>query len=267
MARFCINTPVFQSVDWIDRCLESIRSQTVTDFRCAVMDDHSTDGTFERARARVKGDDRFLVMQPAQKNFSLGNRLEGIRRVSEDPEDIVVIVDGDDWLMHDRVLERLQTVYADPDVWLTYGSHQRWKGRLRERWGLKKKRGIARPYPDAIAERRLFRYYPFCASHLRTFKRFLWDAIRDEDLRDEDGAYFKYTEDEVTMLPMLDMAGRRHIRYLHEMLYVYNHANPMSDERIHSDAQVLTAALVRARPPYPALDRGQATSGGAAATA
>ncbi len=41
------------------------------------------------------------------------------------PEEIVVLVDGDDFLAHAEVLTRLNTIYQDPDVWLTLNQFAR----------------------------------------------------------------------------------------------------------------------------------------------
>lgn len=250
---FCIVTPTFRAAPWIQRCLHSIQRQTVKDFRCVVRDDRSDDDTLARAQEAVAGDERFLVVRSETRLYPLGNILTGIRQISDDPEDVIVTVDGDDWLRHRRVLERVRDVYASPDVWLTYGSHQRWKNKLLHRLGWTVRRGIAAPYPEDVASRRAYRSHTFLASHLRTFKRFLFDAIRDEDLRDADGHYYRRAGDVAHMVPMLEMAGPEHVRYLDELLYVYNNSNPISEHRIDAETQVDTAGEIAAKPPYEPL--------------
>ena len=220
-----------------------------------VIDDQSSDKTFEIARAVVAGDDRFIVERAEPKGYALGNRVRIGKRIATDPEDVHVVVDGDDWLAHDRVLETLDRVYADPDVWITWGSHQYWKDKILHRLGIRKARGNAFPYPDVIAENRLYRYHLFFATHLRTYKRFLYDAIRDEDLRDEDGEYYKYAGDVADMIPMLEMAGPRHSRFLEDVLYVYNGANALSDFRVNLDGQMLLNARIRSKPRYEPMER------------
>ncbi len=253
MPAFRIVVPVRNAEAWVSRCLRSIRRQTVRDFRCIVLDDVSTDGTLERARAAVAGDDRFVVAAAPTRRYSVENVAIGIREIARAPDDVIVHVDGDDWLRHRRVLAVLARVYADDGVWVTYGSHQRWKGSLRDRLGLRCKRGIARPYPPEVLDEGRVRAHPWSASHLRTFRRFLWDAIRPEDLRDEDGQWFRTVGDLVTMFPALEMAGSAHAVYLHEMLYVYNTSNPLNEHRVAAEAQQRGDALVRRRPAYARL--------------
>lgn len=251
---FCIVTPVFRARRWVRRCLRSIQAQTV-DFRCVVRDDKSDDGTFELARATVAGDSRFFVERSEERLYPLGNIVAGIRRIAHDPDDIIVTVDGDDWLRHDQVLERLRDVYASPDVWLTYGSHQRWKNKLLHRIGWTVRRGIAAPYPEAVGARRAYREHEYLASHLRTFKRFLFDAIDDADLRDDDGIYFRAAGDVAHMVPMLELAGPEHIRFLDELLYVYNNSNPISEHRVVEDLQRSVAEVIASKPRYEPLLR------------
>lgn len=253
MPAFRIVVPVRNAEAWITRCLRSIRSQTVRDFRCIVLDDVSEDRTLERARAAVAGDPRFVVGAAPSRRYALQNIAAGIRAIAHDPTDVIVHVDGDDWLRHRRVLAVLARVYADDGIWVTYGSHQRWKGSLRDRLGLRHKRGIAHPYPPEVLDGGGVRAHPWSASHLRTFRRFLWDAIRPEDLLDEDGGWFRTVSDLVTMFPALEMAGSAHARYLHEMLYVYNTSNPSNDHRMVPDDQQRADRLVRSRPAYPRL--------------
>ena len=250
--RFCIVTPVFRAAPWIRRCLRSIQAQTI-DFRCIVRDDQSDDGTYELARDHVAGDARFVVERSESRMYALGNMVAGIRKIAHDPEDVVVSVDGDDWLRHRHVLERLREVYASPDVWMTYGSHQRWKNKLLHRIGWKVRRGIAAPYPPDVVARRGYRGHKYLASHLRTFKRFLFDAIDDADMRDENGRYFATACDVVHMIPMLEMAGPDHVRYLDELLYVYNNSNPINEHRVARDQQLSVEAIVAGRAPYAPL--------------
>jgi hypothetical protein len=249
--RFRFVVPVRNAQDWIGRSLASIRRQRRRDFTCLVLDDASTDATVSRAREAVGTDERFRVETSPERRFALGNLVHGIPRVSDDPEDVIVLVDGDDWLAHDRVLDVLAEAYARDRTWMTYGSHIRWKGGWRDRLGIRRKRGIAAPIPPGAAPRSL----PWTASHLRTFKRFLWDALRDGDLRDDTGGYFRCCYDMAITFPMLEMAGDAHAVYVQDVLYVYNHANPGSVHRVAEPDQILNACRIRLRPAYAPLAR------------
>lgn len=64
-------------------------------------------------------------------------------------------------------------------------------------------------------------------SHMRTFKAFLFRAIREEDFM-FNGEYFKAACDIVHGIPMLEMAGSEHYYYLNEVTYLYRWHNRQS---------------------------------------
>ena len=259
--QFAVVCAAYKCEDWVLRCLRSIRSQSYAHFRCVLIDDHSPDATYSRARAEVAGDERFTVLQNPERLSTLPNLLTATRMAASTPDDVVVVVDADDCLAHADALSHLAAIYADPAVWLTYGSCEFANRPLKARLLGRTVRGKAAPYPPAVRERNLYRYHPgpYLASHLRSYRKFLWDAIHDEDLRDEDGSYFRTGADIVTMWPMLEMATDRHIRYVDEILYTYNNDHALSDNRqtakwTDSD-QFRVNVMVRARKPYPPLQR------------
>ncbi len=260
--RFAVVCPAFSCAPWVVRSLHSIQQQSHRNFRCVLIDDLSPDKSFDLARAAIAGDPRFTVLRNEVRQYPLANIVRGTKLAAENPDDVVVIVDADDWLKHDRVLERIAGIYSDPSVWLTYGSCELVRRPLRARLLRRTVRGRAAPYPDIVRQRNLYRYQPgyFLATHLRTYRRFLWDGLRDEDLRDEDGVYYKAAGDAVTMWPLLEMATDRHIRYVSDILYVYNNNHPLS-ENLQSASwtdsdQFRINVTVRAKPPYAPLHRG-----------
>lgn len=261
MPRFAIVCAAYKCEQWILRCLRSIRSQSYTNFRCILVDDCSPDATFSLAKAEVSSDQRFSVLQNPKRLSTLPNLLTATCQAGSAPDDVVVVVDGDDCLKHNDVLKRLAAIYSNPEIWLTYGSCELANRPLKARLLGRNLRIPAGPYPRAVRERNLYRYHPgsYLASHLRTYRKFLWDAIRDEDLRDEDGEYFKAGADIATMWPMLEMATDRHIRYMDEILYIYNNDHALSDNRqttVWTDSeQYRVNLIVRSRMPYTPLQR------------
>jgi hypothetical protein len=123
--------------------------------------------------------------------------------------DVVVCLDGDDWFKHNYVLDTLDKVYCDPNVWLTYGQFEFSDGRP----------GFAEPYPSTNYRKEAWR-----ATHLKTFRAGLFQKIKQQDLI-YDGKWYDRAQDLAMMLPMLEMAGPEHIRFIDEILYVYNYGN------------------------------------------
>ena len=254
---FLLVSAAYQCAPWVERCLGSVLSQSYPHFRMVMVDDCSTDGSLERARATVGDDPRFQLIGNTDRRFPLANIVRASAEVGGRPDDVLVILDGDDWLAHERVLEQLAALYADPEVWMSYGSHQlSYPPRRRDRWLRRTVRGKVYRYPEVVAELGAYRYYDFIAAHLRSYRRFLWDALRDEDLRDGEQGYFRAAADAVTMWPLLEMATPRHWRYLDEVLYVYNNKHGLSENRPSSRREQLRVAMtVRAKPPYAPLRR------------
>jgi hypothetical protein len=93
----------------------------------------------------------------------------------------------------------------------------------------------------------------FTLSHLRTWKSWLWKKIKEEDLKDENGEYWKVAGDLAFMFPMFEMSGEEHYRFLTDINYVYNETNPLSDHKVDLNATVVLANKIRNKTPYQKL--------------
>lgn len=239
--RFVVFVPAYNIEHFLVRCLESIRTQDYDNFEVLMIDDCSSDGTgalmdgFPFQEARVIHN---------QSNKKMPFNLTHIR--SGDPNDVVVIVDGDDYLPHDRVLAVLDQYYrSDPSLWLTYGSYTRWPDP-------NYMPNPAIDYPDYVKQNRSYRNYDQIFNHPVTFRRWLFNHIADWELQDDLGLWFQAGYDCVLMMPLLELAGK-HWRYLPDILYTYNEANPTSDAKIRASECNRAATIVRQRPQREAL--------------
>lgn len=95
----------------------------------------------------------------------------------------------------------------------------------------------------------MFRQDIWKATHLRTFKYKLWKNIKKEDLKDQNGDYFKMTWDLAIMLPMLEMSGNR-FAMIEDVLYVYNRENPLNDFKVDRSLQVSLEKHIRQKKKY-----------------
>jgi glycosyltransferase involved in cell wall biosynthesis len=230
---------------YLPRCIESLQAQSFSSFHAYVVDDFSDDGSDVVARGLTAGDPRFEVVRNSRRIYVAGNYQQILRRGEIDDDDVVVTVDGDDWLPDEHVFARIVEAYADPEVWMTWGSfiglrHGRY-------W-----RGVSDPVPDVTK----LRTEDFRTSHLRTWKVFLWRAIRDEDLRGPSGEYWPGGADLAYLFPMLEMATNAHARHLPDVNYVYNFDNPLCSSTSRRDVVDRCVSLIRAKPSYPPFIRG-----------
>jgi glycosyltransferase involved in cell wall biosynthesis len=234
--KFIIIVPVYNAERYIDKCLDSILSQDYYNYELVVIDDCSSDNTPNIVNAKNCG---FIVYRnEIRLGSASGNIANAIKLFSKDGEDIIVTVDGDDFLANDKVLSYLNGVYQDKDVYMTYGQYIP----LSNSYGK-----FCKPIPDTRTYRRSGEWF---ASHLRTFKSKLWFLINDSDLRDEQGNYYKVAGDASWLYPMIEMCGKKHCKFIDEILYIYNDLNPANDMKKNVREQVRVAKLIRSKKEY-----------------
>lgn len=246
LTSFVIVTASYNNKEWYQKNLLSLFVQEYENWRLIYIDDASEDGTgtlveqFVHEHGMQK---RVIIVKNSSRRGHFANQYDAIH--SCDPSEVVVILDGDDWLAHDQVLGRLHEIYQDDDVWLTYGQFWYWK---------KNKKGFCKPIPQEILERGTIRTLkPFMTSHLRTFYAGLYQQLNKEHLI-YNNAFFPMCVDVATMMPMIEMA-RAHVRYLDEILYIYNDANHLSFFHDRRKQQEELEAYIRKQPTYQALNR------------
>ncbi len=244
--RFVVVVPVYNARSWIGKCLKSIQEQTVSGFRCIVVDDHSTDGTGEFVERVVQNDPRFRVVRNPTRRGALANIITGIDLLAPDDDEVIVTVDGDDWLAHPRVFERLVRAYRNPRVQLTYG--QFWQ-RIREQ------AGWCADYPAEVKRRHSYRSHGWIASHLRTFRYRLWRQIHRNHLNDpETGQPWEMAWDVAMMVPMLEMCAPDEFQFIPDILYIYNDDNPINDHKVDAGKQRDMHRRILALPSYAPME-------------
>jgi len=231
-----ILTTSYNCAEYIEKCINSIRTQTYTDFKCYITDDLSTDNTREVVKKVIDGDDRFILIENETKMYQAGNYDNVIRNLNLDGNEICVEVDGDDWLPNSGVFQKINDVYSKDDVWLTSGSFKYHDGR----------KGFANPPTTDIDVRKQV----FTLSHLRTWKAWLWNKIDPRDLRDENNQYWNVSGDLAFMFPMFEMSGIEHFKFLNDVNYVYNESNPINEHKVYMNRVVNTTNKIRNKKPY-----------------
>lgn len=159
---------------------------------------------------------------------------------------VVVLVDGDDWLLP-GALARILRAYTDPSVWVTYGSytpHPPAEGCH-----------PAEPYPDDVAGDGSYRSAANVFNHPLTFRAYLFAEIPPRQLRLASGEWVPAIYDEAIMYPLLEMAGPDRSLWIPEVMYAYWTENPASVWRDPDELAAATAAgeELRARPALPRL--------------
>jgi len=213
--KFKIIMAAYGCEKWIERCIDSIFEQTYTNWDLTVAEDCSKDDTAKvLKRVHNKYDRRFRTDYATSNCGVLARQHHAIALAKPEDEDVILIMDSDDWLTDKNSLQIVADAYADHNVWMTYGSLVRHPRGSRGRNAIPVKKGYD------------FRRKPWVLTHMRTFKYFLFKNIFDEDLRfTQTGEYYRAAADTATMKPMAEMAGWDHIRYIDKLIYTYNQTN------------------------------------------
>jgi glycosyltransferase involved in cell wall biosynthesis len=241
---FVILTPTYNNEKWCIKNIESVLEQTYPHWHQIIISDCSTDRTSELLHKYIDEHhvaDKIMMIDNVERKGALRNLYEAIH--ASDDNVVIVTLDGDDWMAGPHVLARLAKEYADPSVWITYGQFMWWPA---------KTQGFCRKFPDEICKKRLFRGHDWVSSHMRTFKAWLFKKIKKEDLLHE-GKFFPVTWDLGMMFPMLEMASDGHIRFIPDVLYIYNAVNPLSDFRQQPGLQQWLNGHIRKKSLYEAL--------------
>ena len=240
MNRFLVIVPFYNVEEWIEKCISSIKVQKYKNFACALIDDISTDASYQKCVDATADDKRFTIIKNEEKKYALKNIIDGIDALSPQDEDIIVTVDGDDWVYDENVFKKVLDRYEKTRCLITYGNYERYPdGQL----------GHCNKYSDGIINNNAFRQDMWRASHLRTFKYKLWKNIKDSDFLDNDGNYLDVAWDLAFMFPMLEMAQERQ-ECFSEPLYVYNMANPNNDFKLKLQRQRMFDGMIRRRQRY-----------------
>jgi len=243
MISFRIIIPVYNSEKWISKCIESLINQEYKNWKAIIIDDNSTDKTIESIKETIKSHNLkefFKVMKRSLNIGAMENIVYGIQSICKDDEEVIVLLDGDDWLYDQYVLSYLDEVYTKEKNWMTYGSFVSESGMHN---------GFCKPIPSI----QNYRKDSWVTSHLRTFKYWLWKKIEDKDLRDAFGRYYAMAWDMAIMYPLLEMSGAERIRFIEKTLYVYNDNNPINDFRKNVMQQLNSANEIKNKKPYEKL--------------
>ena len=241
--KFKIIVPVYNSENWITRTIDSVKDQKYKNYECYISDDISTDSTLIAAQTAACGK-KFIVSQCSEKKYALKNIYDTILETKPDPDDVIVILDGDDWFPTCNVLSHLNHYYKNTDCLMTYGSFVRFPDA--------EVGPEASEYPKQIIENNLFREDKWRASHLKTFKFSLWDKVKKEDLINKEGNFYEISYDQVMMLPMLELAGSKS-KYIPEITYVYNVSNPNAVNKTKAQKQYEYMLEIRNKSKYEKL--------------
>lgn len=240
---------------WVKRHRRSIELQTYKNFLYVAVDDASTDDTYKEL-LRFHNKKRNVIIRNEKNQGWLANAAQYLDKFIESEEDVIVVVDMDDYLADHWVFDKINNTYNLKDCWITYGTwavpnDPKIKEKYRTKWGVDKPQPKQKDSAEHLRNR-TFRKSP-AFSHLKTFRAFLWRAIDKEDFKGPDGEFAPCCYDRALMYPMLEMSPTKKIQYMKDLLYMYNIANPNCHAWINREQQLEYEKWFCGKPSYEIL--------------
>jgi len=148
-----------------------------------------------------------------RRKYKIRNIIDIISRYGFGPEDVIIVIDGDDWVKEDCI-EKVISKYKSGKYDYIYTN---WE------YSHNQEIGISKPIPNDD-------WNPYAnewrTSALSSFKVGLWNKINKKNFLDISGNFFKVACDQAYILPMLEILrtennGYSRVGFINEPLYVY----------------------------------------------
>ena len=241
---FNIVVPFYNVEKWVTRNIRSIKAQKYQNYKVILVNDMSTDNTVQVIEKEIKGNNKFHLIHTEKNGGALNSTKFGIDFIKPRDEDVIIVLDGDDWFAGPNSLNIVNKAYTETDCLMTYGSYIEYPRGIRGKF--------SREVPHEVITNKLFRDSFWMTSHLRTFKYVLWRHIKNEDIINSNGDVYSMAGDLPVMFPMLEMAEERS-QYIKEIIHVYNRDNPLNEDKVNHDLQLSIESEVRKKPKYQRL--------------
>ena len=206
-------------------CIESVARQSIVPYEHYFIDDCSKDDTHEHLNANSERlfsliDDRYKITfkalkdtnNPEDRRYKLLNLYEYVTECDED--DVICVLDGDDWLANPDVLKKIKEAYEDPKTRYVYTN---WIYSHNSELGISKKipNSEWNPYESE-----------WITSAMSTFKVKEFLKIPMSNFLRWDYKWFSMGCDQAYVLPMLwqiwqEEGNYDSVKFIDEPLYVY----------------------------------------------
>ena len=227
-----ILTTNYNTTPYIHKLIASLKAQSITEWKCYITDDLSTDGSVSYIQSLIENDSRFELIVNEKKFWQTGNYHQVLQKTEILDSDICITIDGDDFLYDNNVFQRVINYYSNHKIWMSFGQFVFYDGTPNLKIGFTKK-------PEPFSN---VRKCAWTSSHLRTFKAFLFRKIAYVDLIDpKTNWFYKTAGDTVCFTPMLEMSGEDRVLYTNDVNYCYNIETNLNDYKVNGHEQNQTS--------------------------
>jgi glycosyltransferase involved in cell wall biosynthesis len=244
--RIVVISPFYNAKDYIEKCISSVAAQDYDNYVHLLIDDASTDNGYTVALDHIQQlpediRSKFFVVRNSTNQGAVFNHIETIRSRVE-PDDIVVLLDGDDSLVNrPDIFTYYNRIHYDYDF--TYGSC----------WSMVDSIPlIGQPYPPEVKASKDYKSYKFNwnmpYTHLRTLKGHLLLNEPESKFQDADGRWLKAGGDNATFYTALENCDSGKVYAVSDIVYNYNDINPLNDYKVNREQQDRAIAQVLNKP-------------------
>lgn len=228
-------SPVYNAEKYIASHILSIASQLYDKYTHYIIDDMSTDNTYKVAEDTIKSlpesiQDKFVLIKNTEKRYALGNQVKLLNEIKGNP--IVMLLDGDDKLVNDPDIFNFYNREYELGAKFTYGSCHSMADDIDL---------VAQSYPKEVHNNKSYRSHQFNwgmpYTHLRTFRKELFDNVEDSIFRDSNNEYYKAGGDNALFYPLIEQCEENEIRAIGRITVMYNDINPLNDYKVNPEEQ------------------------------
>lgn len=196
-----------------EQCLDSVEI-AITDLaqppKITLVDDGSNDDTAAVVDGHQLSHTIDVITNTSNKGAAFSRHISIQTEV--EGETVMVCIDLDDWVLPHAFVTIQDAYWSDPSIWATFGN---WI----DQYGRRNPQGF---YSDREINLNMHRSItPFNGTHIRTFRRFLYDAIANEDMQDAAGEWLTVCTDAAMVMPLLDQCEGQNVAWIDDPIYVY----------------------------------------------
>lgn len=244
----------YKTPEYLERCLTSIFSQNISiPLKVHLVDDASNMPEVDSVLDKwsIKESNKLIVYRNTERQNKGLNLFMCLNKGTFHPEDIIGILDGDDWFATDHALATVIKKYQETGCWVTYGSYA-----CSDSITGNCTRPLTEYHYSSEKKGRGFREAPWIFSHFFTAKAFLWKRLDSSILvfdgqQEEGGAPY----DQLFNIPIAEMASTKHIQHIPDILYIYNNQSSLNENLMRPQEQLEYDQRNRKRPAVKAIER------------
>lgn len=226
-------SPMHNAEKHLPDLISSIKEQTNKNWEHIIIDDMSTDESYNLAHDLTKDDDRFKIIKNKNRKYALRNIVEVAREFQDEKNVAIAWIDGDDSLCNENTVRLIIEGY-DEDTDALWTSHT---------WDINNintsKHIHNSPKVDPYQ-------HPWVSSHLKTFRACTIKSISDKNFKNLEDVWFTAGCDQALFLPILHSSKGR--KFLDEICYLFRmNSSSVKNRKMQEREKYRTINLIRAR--------------------